>query len=422
MSEHEPILLLADPAVADQLSSAVPPGTFRAVVDPFAALEALADGDHRAVMVAMPQWDLPRLLSAMRKTKPSARLFGLCTPAQENQLLQSCPRGERLIDDYFILPPTSSEWRQILASAGVETAAAPAAMAPRPIAQPGLDAAELASLIDAAVSPDDLAARVAELAARACGVEVCWSSPKTPRGGIQQLLTLGDRPQRKLFAVAALEPDESRERWLSALRAILPSLASVARRMELFRRLAITDDLTGSHNRRYFMHLSSRMLDEARRRRVRATLLLYDIDDFKRFNDEFGHAAGDEILRETAEMMRHIVRKGDLVARVGGDEFAVLFCEFGPTRQAGSQPIQTPYQLADRFRKAVNSHEFTSLGAKAKGTLTISGGLACFPWDGAGVEQLLAAADKGLLAAKASGKNNIYLVGGERGESEEKKA
>jgi two-component system, cell cycle response regulator len=224
---------------------------------------------------------------------------------------------------------------------------------------------------------------------------------------------MGDEPQRKLFAAAPLEMDANRERWLSALRAILPPLAGVARRMELFRRLAITDDLTGAHNRRYFRHLASRLLEEARQRRVRATVLLYDIDDLKRYNDEFGHVAGDEILRETASLMRQIVRKGDLVARVGGDEFAAMFCEFGPVRQAGSQPIQTPYQLADRFRKAVNSFEFKSLGPKAKGTLTISGGMACYPWDGGSVEELLAAADKALLAAKASGKNNIYLVGGE---------
>jgi diguanylate cyclase (GGDEF)-like protein len=408
MSDRQPILLLADPAVADRLSAAAPPGAVRAVADAFAALEALADGDHAAVVVAMPQWDLPRLLSAMRKTKPSARLYGLCTPAQEHQLLQSCPRAERLIDDYFIMPPTSAEWRRILGVSGVEAAELRPA-----VAEPALSAREIASLVEAAVSPEDLAQRVAELVGRACRTEVRWSTPDNPRPGIQQLVVMGEAPARKLFATAPLEVDAAREQWLSALRAILPDLFTVARRMELFRRLAITDDLTGAHNRRYFMHMAARLLEEARRRRVRSTLLLYDIDDFKRYNDGFGHAAGDEILRETAELMQQIVRKGDLVARVGGDEFAALFCEFGPVRQAGSQPIQTPYQLVDRFRKAVNSHEFKSLGPSARGTLTISGGLACFPWDGATVEQLLAAADKAMLAAKASGKNNIYLVGGE---------
>lgn len=410
MSDNRPILLLANVAVADQLSAAAPPRTIHSVEEPFAALEALADGDHAAVLVAMPQRDLPRLLSSMRQIKPSARLYGLCTPAQEHQLLQSCPRGQKLIDDYFIMPPTAREWRQILSAAGLEDhKQAQAEQAP---SEPTLSPRDVIALIEAATSAEDLSKGVADLIKRRCQAEVRWSTPSS-RAGIQQLLVLGENPQAKLFAVTALEPDEPRDKWLAALRGLLPTLADHARRMDLFRRLAITDDLTGSHNRRYFMHLAARMLEEARNRRVRATLLLYDIDDFKRYNDEFGHSAGDEILCETANLMRQVVRKGDLVVRVGGDEFAVLFGEFGPVRQAGSQPIQTPYQLADRFRKAVNSHEFKSLGQKAKGTLTISGGLACFPWDGTTITELLAAADKALLAAKASGKNNIYLVGGQ---------
>jgi diguanylate cyclase (GGDEF)-like protein len=140
---------------------------------------------------------------------------------------------------------------------------------------------------------------------------------------------------------------------------------------------------------------------------------LYDIDDFKRYNDRFGHAAGDEILRETAAMMKQITRRHDVVARIGGDEFAVLFWDTGPTRQPNSQPLQTAYQLADRFRRAVSSHAFQALGPKASGTLTISGGLATFPWDGWTIDQLLRRADEALLSAKANGKNNIHLVGGE---------
>ena len=404
MIDRQPILLLSKGPVAQRIPAPGAAGAVCVVDDPFAALEAMADTGYGAVVVALPQRDLPNLLTAIRRLlKPPGRLYGLCTPAQEHELLQA----GGLMDDYFILPPTPAEWRRILGDAE-----APNVVAAAPHAhEPTLPARDLIPLIESASSPEDLARCVAELVGRACRTEVRWSSRQQMRPGVQQLLTLGEGPERRLFAVAPLEADEWTERWLSALRAVLGPLARAARRMELFRQLAITDDLTGAHNRRYFMHLAGRLLEEARRQKVRATLLLYDIDDFKSYNDEFGHAVGDEILRETANLMRQTTRKGDLVARVGGDEFAVLFCEFGPVRQPGSQPIQTPYQLADRFRAAVNLYEFKALGPKAKGILTISGGLASFPWDGATVPALLASADKALMAAKASGKNNIYLIG-----------
>ncbi|NQU74877.1 MAG: GGDEF domain-containing protein, partial [Planctomycetes bacterium] len=125
-----------------------------------------------------------------------------------------------------------------------------------------------------------------------------------------------------------------------------------ANRMHALRRMATIDYLTGAYNRRYFTYFTDRMLLAVRSKRGRATLLVYDIDDFKHYNDKFGHAAGDEILRETARLMKQITRKGDLVARIGGDEFAVLFCDLGSTRTPGSEPLGTAYALADRFRRA----------------------------------------------------------------------
>ena len=139
-------------------------------------------------------------------------------------------------------------------------------------------------------------------------------------------------------------------------------------------------------------------------------LLLYDIDNFKRYNDTYGHGAGDQILKETAALMRQTTRSQDLVARIGGDEFAVLFWDPHP-RSPGSSPPDSAYILADRFRRAVTRHEFPFLGSDATGALTISGGLASFPDDGATCRGLLRAADRGLKKVKETGKNGIRLAG-----------
>lgn len=410
MSEQPDILLLSDPGLAERLTGPLPADSFVVQREPFAALEALSERPYAAVVLTAPRPDFGALLAAVRRLQPKARIFALTTPAGEHDLLRA---DGQFIEDYFIIPPTRSEWRRILDASSRVSERATIEVPAQPTALP---TQHLAALIDACGDPDTLAACVERLAADVCGVNVRWSRQDEPRAGAQRLLTLDDEPARVLWADEPLSGNTYRFAWLSAVRGLLPGLATNARRMRSLHRLATTDDLTGAHNRRYFMHFARQLLDRARRQRFRVTLLLYDIDDFKVYNDRFGHAAGDEILRETARLMRQITRKHDVVARVGGDEFAVLFWDAGQPRQPNSQPPRDAYALADRFRLAVNSHQFQSLGPEASGVLTISGGLATFPWDGLTVEDLLRQADDALLHAKRDGKNNIYLVGGHPGQ------
>ena len=109
--------------------------------------------------------------------------------------------------------------------------------------------------------------------------------------------------------------------------------------------------------------------------------------------------------------MTRITREHDVVARIGGDEFAVLFWDEEPPRRPDSRHPDTARQLADRFVAAITRHHFGSLGPEAQGVLTISGGLATFPWDGADCRDLLRHADMALRRAKTSGKAAIHLVG-----------
>jgi len=192
--------------------------------------------------------------------------------------------------------------------------------------------------------------------------------------------------------------------WLTAMLVLNHNFRNL-------RRLADTDELSGAYNRRYFMENVPHLLDRARRERFCVTILLFDIDDFKQYNDQFGHAAGDAIIREVIRLLRHCTRNRDMVARVGGDEFAVVFWDDGGPRQPDSQHPRTVLNIAQRFRKAVAEHPWNAEGGPISGKLSISGGLATFPWDAQNLTDLLAVADQELMRAKSLGKNAIVLAG-----------
>ncbi len=191
-------------------------------------------------------------------------------------------------------------------------------------------------------------------------------------------------------------------------------------RLRRLERLATTDDLTGLKNRRYIREFARQILDRARPAGGHVTILMFDIDNFKHYNDVYGHATGDEILRQAAILMRRCCRSHDAVGRVGGDEFAVVFWDDprrrgrgGPRerRSAASEHPTEALSVARRFQQALGKADLRPLGPKGGGVLTISGGLASFPRDGATAERLFEQADRALLEAKRSGKNRIYLVG-----------
>jgi GGDEF domain-containing protein len=209
---------------------------------------------------------------------------------------------------------------------------------------------------------------------------------------------------------------------LAELGPLLAKTVVIQRRQARLQRLAFTDDLTGLFNCRYFKHFLARTLAEARKNRFPVTLFLFDIDNFKTYNDRFGHAVGDDILKQTSALMRRCVRDHDLVARIGGDEFAVVFWEKeGPRTPRGDasdgvpgRPPSEPRQILARFRRLLMTQTYPLLGASGRGTLTISGGLAVYPYDATDSQALIDAADKALMfGAKRGGRNSIHLVGGE---------
>jgi diguanylate cyclase (GGDEF)-like protein len=187
---------------------------------------------------------------------------------------------------------------------------------------------------------------------------------------------------------------------------------ALAEQQKQLREAAFTDALTGAWNRRYFDRYLDSCLARAAKHRQPVTVLLFDVDDFKRFNDSHGHAVGDEILCATVRLLKTCIRPSDRVCRIGGDEFAVVFYEPDGPREAGSNQPTSIFDIARRFQQRVQTEEFSMLGPRSPGPLAISGGLATFPWDGRTPAELLEAADRLLIESKNAGKNAIRYGSG----------
>ncbi len=181
-----------------------------------------------------------------------------------------------------------------------------------------------------------------------------------------------------------------------------------------FQKLAFTDELSGLPNRRYLLQFVRRIIERAKTDNSNVTILMFDVDSFKRYNDTYGHDAGDEIIRGCGELFTNNCRDHDLVTRYGGDEFAVVFWDKDGKREPDSKHPSDVLPIIERFRRSLRRHEFDSFNPREGSRLTISGGLATYPDDGKTVEELITAADEALLRAKREGKNRIF-IGGEDG-------
>ena len=192
-------------------------------------------------------------------------------------------------------------------------------------------------------------------------------------------------------------------------------LLQAASKHRHWRELAFTDECSGLPNRRYLHTKLDKILARASAEQFQVTILLFDIDDFKTYNDTYGHNAGDEIIRGIGELFRANCRERDIVTRYGGDEFAVVFWDPEGPRAAGSKHPDCALGVLDRFKEALHTQRFPKFTIATAAELTISGGLATYPWDGATPEILLKRADEALLAAKKAGKNRIFLIGEQSG-------
>jgi len=192
---------------------------------------------------------------------------------------------------------------------------------------------------------------------------------------------------------AAAFPTDRRE-MLGVIANQVATSVQNARMYELVEEQATTDGLTGLVNHRMFQERFSAMLGRAERRTFAVSLLLTDIDHFKKVNDSYGHPTGDEVLRRVASILKASARKIDIVARYGGEEFAIVL---EGTDRAGAR------QLAERIRQEVAQQTFASPKGSFQATLSI--GVASYPDDAREKAEIIARADQSLYAAKHGGRN-----------------
>jgi diguanylate cyclase (GGDEF)-like protein len=194
---------------------------------------------------------------------------------------------------------------------------------------------------------------------------------------------------------------------MMVIRRILDTsaLRKLAREREYYKDLSNSDGLTQVGNYRHFSQVLQQEIERQRRFGRPLTLLMIDIDDFKRINDRFGHLVGDMVLIKIAALLKDEVRGFDLVARYGGDEFTVILPEVTQ---------DSALAVGGRIMRAIALTEFRVPDQNDVGSISVTIGVASFPRDASEGLELVAKADQAMYAGKNAGKNCLCVSGDEQ--------
>lgn len=212
--------------------------------------------------------------------------------------------------------------------------------------------------------------------------------------------SLSDTENGLLFWAGKNEDEKAESRLLSRFERIGRRALVNAREFERVEEMSYTDSLTGLYNHRYFIKRLNEEIQRAIRYNRNVGLLLFDIDDFKLYNDNFGHQWGDELLRRMGRTLSESLRSIDIVARYGGDEFGIIMPEADKS---------TCGIFMDRLRHAIAITDFRDQGNGFEGRITISIGSAIYPIDADNSERLIYCADMALFRSKEAGRNRSTI-------------
>ncbi|MEW6252876.1 MAG: GGDEF domain-containing response regulator [Planctomycetota bacterium] len=421
MRANARILVIGSPALSEAVAQAAPRCRSTSIAGLLNGLWTVGQHDFDGIVVSLGAGrNALRAIRSLREVAPAARIVLTCAAADEPHARAALEAGA---DDYVIEPPLPADLATALALSA--PAAAPPAE-PAPASAPSLQEVlglsdilrklgddlpatleRLAALVRGALGAASVALAVGEHTASAGSAEpAVLEEPLRDGDTVLGRITLGRRSAGSYSAADAAR--------LGDYARLIETILAQAREQAHWRELAWRDDLSGLRNRRYFDAALERLVRRGTTERLRLTVLLFDIDEFKSYNDRYGHETGDALVREVGLLLTRCSREADVVARYGGDEFTVLFWDAEQPRVPGSLHPTDAVAVAERFRSVIGAHAFQCLGSAAPGPVTLSGGLATFPWDGKTTVELMRAADAALLAAKRAGKNRIVLAGPSR--------
>lgn len=183
-----------------------------------------------------------------------------------------------------------------------------------------------------------------------------------------------------------------------ALAKLDMQLLEMGKAKENAEKLAVRDPLTGLFNRRYLEERFNNEIIKAKAYNKFISIVMADIDHFKRINDTYGHSVGDDVLKSIALILRASVRENDIVARYGGEEFVILLDNVSK---------YDAYKIAERIRQEIQETSFEEIGVVER--ITVSFGISCFPEDGETPMDLLIKADQALYRAKSLGRNRVEV-------------
>ena len=174
----------------------------------------------------------------------------------------------------------------------------------------------------------------------------------------------------------------------------------ISKQVQELNELAIHDPLTGLYNRHFLNEFMKKEFVRLERYEGKLSIIIFDIDDFKKYNDMFGHECGDSILGELSKVLIENFRESDIICRFGGDEFFIAMSNCG-SKEA--------YVKCQELQKLVADRKL-SCSIQVKDAVTLSIGIASFPEDGKSAKELIKAADNALYQAKKQGKDQIVIA------------
>ncbi len=188
------------------------------------------------------------------------------------------------------------------------------------------------------------------------------------------------------------------KRFLAMLSDLMGVALNNIKNLAIANEEATRDALTGLYNKKYFLEKARDALLSSENYNFPFSIFIFDIDNFKHYNDTNGHVQGDFILREIGRLFREHTRSTNIAARYGGEEFVLLL---------NNVRNDEAMKCAENLRRSIESHPFPFRAKQPLGFISISGGVATFPADGATVEEILRHADEALYVSKKSGRNRI---------------